>query len=212
VTVEAQVREAVERGKPGEALLILAREVDGLTEMISTQEPMKVEPDWSIPVDEPEPTDPDERVAWEAKRRLAKDAGRTTADLGLDRTKTSTVSVGANSFEVTVPQAPAGVSIRRSELAYELFGQDTRWWSRPELAIEGGKAHDAYVKGGPLWLHTYDRDFVVGLPRHIRVAMVQDLETHSLEDAHLLSRDILKDTDPEGNRAIALQAQGANNA
>src|SRR5690606_16911497 len=102
VTVEEQVRAAVEQGSPGVALVILARAVDALR----TPEPKL---DWTIPEEsnspaeelEP-PTDPDDRLAWEAQQRIDSDAQRSTPDIGVDRPATRAVEL-ADGTEIQVP-------------------------------------------------------------------------------------------------------------
>jgi hypothetical protein len=56
---------------------------------------------------------------------------------------------------------------------------------------------EAYSKGGPLWLYTSDRDFVVKLPEELKRAMIEDLEELSPDEAALMARDLLKqDSEP----------------
>lgn len=60
-------------------------------------------------------------------------------------------------------------------------------------AFPGIKAEEAYVKGGPVWLYDYDRDFVVGLPFGIKQMIVGDLNEDDPQAALEMGRDILKD-------------------
>jgi hypothetical protein len=53
-------------------------------------------------------------------------------------------------------------------------------------------AKEAYMKGGPLWLHAFDREFVVGLPAEARAWMAQDVYQTDPTAAGNLARDILK--------------------
>lgn len=62
--------------------------------------------------------------------------------------------------------------------------------------LEAEEAAKAYIKGGPLWLHMYDREFVMSLPTELRQAMVLDIEEIDSEAARRLGADILKDEDP----------------
>lgn len=50
----------------------------------------------------------------------------------------------------------------------------------------------AYGVGGPMWLYLGNRDLVMSYPEEIRRRMVEDVEQDSPEDAHEMSRDILK--------------------
>jgi len=211
--LETKVRYHVEHRRPGHALITLAVALDELRDEVVALSDETLGEDWGLPLPAsedpgPEPSDPRDRLVWEAKRRAAQDAGRTTPDIGVAGTETSLVRVGDGQHEVRVPQAPPEVIDRRSVLVKDLHLGDGNWWTRPELAIDPAVAVDAYIKGGPVWLHAYDRDFVMGLPKATRVAMVQDLETHAPEDAHALARDILKDESPDGARAIQLEGQG----
>lgn len=77
MTVEQQVRAAVDRGRPGEALLVLARAVDELRSRPSNE----TAEDWTLPpATSTELDDPDERAArslgldkpsWWPRRELA---------------------------------------------------------------------------------------------------------------------------------------------
>lgn len=57
-------------------------------------------------------------------------------------------------------------------------------------------AIDVYVKGGPLWLYTGNRDFVMSLPMAMRQQMVLDVEQDDVKTAHEMGRDLLKDPNP----------------
>lgn len=59
------------------------------------------------------------------------------------------------------------------------------------------EAVDAYSKGGPVWLHAFDREYVMGLPIHLRMAMVADLLEEDKDAAHMMSADLLKDPSPQ---------------
>lgn len=52
---------------------------------------------------------------------------------------------------------------------------------------------DAYAKGGPAWLYSTSsgRKFILGLPYHVRQAMVNDIEEDSPSAAAEFARDVL---------------------
>lgn len=62
--------------------------------------------------------------------------------------------------------------------------------------VEKDELVKGWVLGGPIWLHGYNRDFVMGLPKDVRQAFVNDVEQHSPTWAQELGRDILKDDGP----------------
>lgn len=57
-------------------------------------------------------------------------------------------------------------------------------------------AIDVYVKGGPIWLYTGNREFVMSLPMAMRQQMVLDVEQDDHQTAHEMGRDLLKDPSP----------------
>lgn len=66
-----------------------------------------------------------------------------------------------------------------------------------DVNLEGVEdAIDVYVKGGPLWLYTGNRDFVMSLPMAMRQQMVLDVEQDDHATAHEMGRDLLKDPSP----------------
>jgi hypothetical protein len=70
-------------------------------------------------------------------------------------------------------------------------------------ALDHKVATTAYVEGGPLWLHAFDRAHVVSLPADLRQEMVKDVAMTMPESAHELARDILKVTDQSEQAAWA---------
>lgn len=241
MTTEAQVREAVEAGEPGRALLILARAIDeqraqpakdpwALPDVEDAQlhahvqilqEDAALEREWDESAGRaaynerleelgPEPTDPEAAQAWHAARQLALDLLKPpTPDVGFLPTDIVSTNMGADRFEVTLPAVDRVVQDQRRQFAATIGIDTDDWPTRPELSIDPKDAVEAYVKGGPLWLHAYDRDFVMQLPEETRRTMVRDVELTTPNDAHDLGRDILKDTDPHSNKAVALQHQAA---
>lgn len=155
------------------------------------------------------PADPEDRQAWEKQRELLKDLLQPpTPNVGIvGETVIETVRVGEG-FEVRVPSVSAEKHEARLDFATRVLKlQDGGWWSRIELAIDGNEAAAAYVKGGPLWLHAYDRAAVLQMPIDVRRAMVADIEEISPRDAQELSRDILKVTNDElGTHTAAIEA------
>lgn len=66
------------------------------------------------------------------------------------------------------------------------------------------EAEAAYLKGGPIWLHAYDRDYVISLPFEARSAMCQDVYMTDPVTAGELARDILKLNSEEGQQEWAM--------
>lgn len=66
----------------------------------------------------------------------------------------------------------------------------------PEHDLKPDDARRAFLKGGPLWLYDFDRNFVVGLSPQVRRAFVEDVYAVDPEAAYDLGRDILKDDSP----------------
>lgn len=78
----------------------------------------------------------------------------------------------------------------------ELFAQEVLMLENLD-GIDDEEAYAAYAKGGPLWLHVFDREYVMGLSIQARMGMVADVLEEDREAAHLLSRDILKNPTPQ---------------
>lgn len=92
---------------------------------------------------------------------------------------------------VTLPSVSEEKKAKRRALA-EAMALDTEF--------PGIEAVETYAKGGPVWLYTGNRDFVMGLPDHMRAEMVRDVLEDDPETAHDMGKDILKQAD---NKAIA---------
>lgn len=63
----------------------------------------------------------------------------------------------------------------------------------PDRSLDEMSWAATYAKGGPTWLYLGNRDLVMSYPPYIRQALVQDLEEDSPQQAHEMSRDILKE-------------------
>lgn len=63
----------------------------------------------------------------------------------------------------------------------------------------------AYIKGGPVWLYTNNRELVISLPEATRKAMIEDVLEDNPEMAHEMSRDILKQPGETGPGSSAMQ-------
>lgn len=79
------------------------------------------------------------------------------------------------------------------------FAQDVLSQSFGRADLEDGTWHpdttilEAYVKGGPLWLLAYDRDYVVQLPQEMKIMLIEDVFEDDQEEGRAMGRDILKD-------------------
>lgn len=133
-------------------------------------------------------TDDNERAAIQAKMNLLLDPGRAPdpVDHG------NRVQIEQGDGEATVKLPPVSPERYMRRLA----------WAKQALLNEGlGGDEDweeVYAKGGPMWLYLGNRDYVLGLPQHLRAEMVADVEQDSPTDAHELSADILKNLESGG--------------
>jgi hypothetical protein len=125
-----------------------------------------------------------------------------------------------------IKPAPGGVTVTQTEDSTDInFAPvGTEWVKRrAKLAVEAqldeqlaeGMA-DAYVKGGPLWLYlggSEGRDYILGLPEHMRREMVADLvENASQQDAEEFARDVLKaPTDQQQGAAAKISEENILN-
>lgn len=71
-------------------------------------------------------------------------------------------------------------------------------------SLPSESAESAYLKGGPIWLHAFDRDFVMSLPYEARQAMCQDVYITAPVAAGKMAQDILKYDDASGQSAWAM--------
>jgi hypothetical protein len=58
-------------------------------------------------------------------------------------------------------------------------------------------AEKAFMVGGPIWLHAFDRDFVLTLPADARMLLCEDVWEVDQKAAGDLARDILKADDED---------------
>jgi len=78
------------------------------------------------------------------------------------------------------------------EIGWEHWTRSEEYGSDP---LPPATAAIAYVKGGPVWLVNYDRDFVLEQTMATRQRMVEDVMLTDVEAANELSADILKHKD-----------------
>ena len=79
--------------------------------------------------------------------------------------------------------------------------------------IEEGAARHAFIKGGPLWLLTFDQHFVERLPDAFRRIMVEDIQITDADEAknwgaHLLKYDTTESIQASRGRVEAETFQG----
>jgi hypothetical protein len=136
-----------------------------------------------------DPDDPDEDTpeVLEAKRRI-EEANANDLQPKL-HTKDVKVTPGPNSsVMVTVPAPTKQQEFMRKATAPRVIA------NLPGLDHE--LATKAYIEGGPIWLHAFSREHVIGLPDDLRWQFVKDVAMTAPESAHELGADILKETDP----------------
>jgi len=186
---------------PQQGMLALARAIDALDVKLSKlidQEPTTDEwGKWEAP-DEPDAsdelravlaaleteTDPEERDALEARRRLLTDDG-SNQELGLAEGKRAVVESDEDGAAVSLP-TPSKRQVERRMLFTEKVLKETH----PEY-YEAYR--ESFLRGGPRILYYGDRDFVMQLPDEWRRVFVEDVEEDSPAEAHEIARDILKD-------------------
>jgi hypothetical protein len=119
-----------------------------------------------------------------------------------------------------------GVTVTQTEDSTDInFAPVSKEWriSRGALARQaqldeqiGEGMAVAYVKGGPLWLYhggSEGRDYILGLPEHMRREMVADLVANaSQQDAEEFARDVLKvPTDQQQGAAAKISEENILN-
>jgi hypothetical protein len=140
--------------------------------------------------------DPDEDTpeTLEAKRRIA-EANATDVPGKVHRTAVQ-IEPGKDGITVTVPKPTKQQLFMRNGNGKRVIA------NLP--GIDHKVALTAYVEGGPLWLHAYNRDHVVGLPADLRQQFIKDVAMTAPEEAQQLSADILKVTgEAQTNWAVA---------
>lgn len=118
----------------------------------------------------------DPRVAA-ARARLAEDDGKVMPEPVVPEGQRSKVEGN----DVVLPSGTLAQRETRKALAERL-----------DLEADFPGGIDAYMKGGPLWLYYGNRDYVMGLSYEVKVAMIQDVEITSPQEAQEMSRDLLK--------------------
>jgi hypothetical protein len=145
----------------------------------------------------PQPGDrPGDPLALEAELRLLTDDGApgpTPADDGVVHIDE------AGNF--TIPGTNPERQLARYRWAlrvglHEYLGSE---WESDEAAA-------TFAAGGPLWLHSGNRQAVMGLPYEARQWLVEEVGADSVQEAQELSRDILKFDDNTSTLDITQQA------
>lgn len=212
MTTEAQVRSAP---NAAEAMAVLARKLDEIGAQIAEIRSAPAADDYLAwpgqtfaepPTPPAQPTtqgvqdllrqidealqnesDPEERAALEARKRLLLDTGEAVVTELPDSGVRPEIEVTENGVTVTVP--PVSQERKDARRALALKWKLGEWFT----ALTDEEAADAYAKGGPMWLYTYDRKSVIDMPRGWRVAMIDDVEQDNVAAAQELARDLLKD-------------------
>lgn len=131
--------------------------------------------------------DPGERAeSIAARQRLqAEGRGRYREDPLTTEFKPEAETPDAGLREVAAAPVSAEKQERRAKLAVTALELD--------LNFRQDGLDTAYMKGGPAWLYsTADgRKFILGLPYHVRQAMVNDIEEDSPSAAAEFARDVL---------------------
>lgn len=164
MTYETQVREAQ---SPKDALLVIARALDELLACQFVEATPKADA-WGGWVAHDPTTAITQQMTNEPvpPQRVRINQGEDTSEVVLP-------TVGAERYKARCAFAESQLQLS----AHLGDGEDWVW---------------AYGKGGPMWLYLSNRDLVMSYPEEIRRRMVEDVEQDSPEDAHEMSRDILK--------------------
>jgi hypothetical protein len=175
MNTEAQVRAAK---NPQEALLAIAHALD---EILERDTPA---PGWG---------------QWDALPELA---ATLTDYRPLDESHQRAAEVLGTGIEGDPSEVILKVPSTEKQILRRLFeGQQLRL--REHLG-DGEDWTEAYAKGGPLWLYHGNRDLVMSYPDHVKAAMIADVDEDSHQDAHEMSRDILKAACESGPGGVAM--------
>ncbi len=141
------------------------------------------------------PDDPTEDTpeVIEARKRIA-EANATDKQPNLHVQEVQ-VTPGTDEVTIQVP-SPTNEQLALRHQVAELLLANLNGLD-PEVAYE------AYLEGGPIWLHAFNRDHVISLPDDLKRAMVEDCSITAPETAHELARDLLKVTDPDAQSSWA---------
>lgn len=199
MTYEQQVRAA---GNVVEALVAIGRGIDEILARPAAADDFMAWPAQTVPTQPQtqgvtdliaqidaalkDETDPEECLALEARRRLLTDTGTSVVTELPDNQVRPEVTVSEAGVTVTVPPPDTLTREKRYDLA---MGWDLSRFCN-QLTREAGA--EAYAKGGPIWLHAYDRAAVIEMPLEWRKQMVHDLEATNVAVAQEFARDVLK--------------------
>lgn len=217
---------------PSEALLLLAERV---TELESQPAPSDGWGDWEAGTDDadaspfevwtPDPEDIAEVERIENELRGCEDADESTAlraQLLLARDKLvepredytnegERTVIEADEKGNTEVEAPAPTPEQEDER--EVFAREKLKLEEQYGEDSGAEYIQSYRKVGPNLLYLTDRDFVLGLPPEVKQEMIADLLRFSPEEAHEMSRDIMKvDEAPDSQISIDVQTGMADYA
>lgn len=90
--------------------------------------------------------------------------------------------------EDTVVQIPGASEHKKEQRRQLAVAMDLA----EHMDLDGEDPVEVYAKGGPVWLYHNDRDFIMSLPIEMRTVMVADVDEDDHNEAHELSKDILK--------------------
>ncbi len=137
-----------------------------------------------------EATDPEARLALEARLRLLNDKGASIPAVkrGVE------VRSLASDTTILVDIPPASFEKRAERLAFACDHYLHRFLSTKTLTED--EFAGAYSKGGPMWLYLGDREAIMAMPISYRHTMIADIEEDSPIQAQEVARDILKDGEP----------------
>lgn len=225
MTTEEQIRSAQ---SPQAAMLVLARALDRIEAKLDAPPSVHHVDPWTIPINWVSPeeaaakygtpavdttelrariqqeTDPDERRALEAQLRLAEDNGEAVRTELPDSGIRPEITVTEGGVTLDVPPVGKERQDRRRRIATDI---DISGYLSTNGALTKEEAADAYARGGPMWLYTYDRDAVLQMPLSWRKEMVQDIDEDNPALAHELGRDILKDRGPGDDMDTQIERQ-----
>lgn len=184
---------------------ILARQ-DEFDKRLAALEAGRSAPDeWTAEIDvdlsDDDDLTPGERAQVESARRRLKEDDGQPIESELEPTQVK-ITTGIDGAEAWFPTA-TDEQIEQRTLMVDQVGLE----ELEKLGLVYEEAKQAWITGGPLWLHAYDRDHVLSLPPPVKQAMVLDAMLSSNRDAQELGRDILKDESP-GTPDITVEAIG----
>lgn len=184
--------------KPAEVVKVLVKRLNDLEERVAALEKGD---EWNVDDPDLDPDqqhqsdddlsdlEPDERAQVEAARqRLANDTGQAISP-ERHGVEPETIETEEGGVVIEVPPATEEQKKIREQYLPQL-GLEHMVKTDP---LELEELEHAWIIGGPVWLHAYDRDYVMSLPEEVRRAFVTDVQEQSQTWAQELARDILKD-------------------